>query len=112
MTIALFANPGQTITLSVQVLDGYGARADGYQEPTVDFIRMPNGTFAAGYPSSMTIVETGVYIHSVTLPSGASGLGTYIVSATWPHPDTGMFQGELFMINVSLPFGNSSVSPA
>lgn len=116
MTTSLFANPGQTITLAVQILDSDDSRVDGYQDgyqgPTIDFIRLPSGSNASGYPMEMTRIDTGLYIHSLILPSGTSGVGTYIVSASWNHPDTEAEQYELFIITVAMPFGNSSVFPA
>jgi hypothetical protein len=111
MSTSIFANPGQTIQLAIQVIDGYGSLHDGYQSPTVDFVRMPNGQNASGYPLAMTEIVTGIWKHSLVIPSGTPGLGSYLVSCSWPHPDTAFFQNEIFIIQVSLPFGNSSISP-
>lgn len=110
MSTALFANPGQSLLLAVQVVDGYGVLHDGYQAPTVDFVRMPSGTNAGGYPTDMTEINLGIWIHSLTIPAGSTGLGSYLVSCSWPRPD-GFFQNELFIINVAFPFGNTSISP-
>lgn len=112
MTLSLFANPGQTVTLPIQVLNSDGLRADGYQAPTIDFVRFPSGSLAAGYPVEMDKLETGLYKRTITLPTGSTALGTFLVSASWPHPNSSIFQYEVFMIQVALPFGNSSVSPA
>ena len=111
MSTSIFANPGQTVIISLQVVDGYGSLNDRYQAPTVDFVRMPNGSNASGYPAVMTQITTGIWRHSLSIPSGIAGLGTYIASCSWPHPDTDKFQNELFIINVALPFGNSSITP-
>lgn len=112
MTTSINANPNQTITLVVQTLDSYGTRADGYAEPTVDSLYSPAGTESELYPQTMTKISTGLYKHSFTLPSGASALGTYIVSISWPHPTESHLQYETFLIHVAMPFGNSSISPA
>lgn len=112
MTISISANPGQTVTFAVQVINSTGALQDGYQAPTVDFILTPSGAGSAGYPIAMTEVAGGVFIHSVTIPSGSTGLGTYVASCSWPHPDTSVFQNELVLIHAFRAFGNSSVAPA
>lgn len=109
---SLFANPGQTVTLAIQVTDDSGVLGDGYQDPTVDFVRLPNGTTAGSYPLSMTEITQGIWIHSLVLPTGASATGSYIVSCSWPEPVSGNMQNQLFIVHVALPFGNSSVSPA
>lgn len=110
MTTSIAANPGQTVTIAVQVVDTDGVLHDGYQAPTVDFIQMPSGSNAAGYPIAMTEVTLGIWKHSFTIPSGLSGVGSYVISCSWPHPNSALFQNELFILHVSLPFGNASVS--
>ncbi len=112
MTSAISANPGQTVTLAIQVIDGAGVLGDGYQDPTVDFVRLPNGTLAAGYPVGMTEITQGIWVHSLVIPTGWTAQGTYVVSCSWPKPGTAAMQNQLFIIHVALPFGNSSVSPA
>jgi hypothetical protein len=109
--IPIFANPGQTVTLATQIInDGYGERIDGYV-PQVYNIFFPNLTQAAGYPQNMTRIDTGLYIHKLLIPTGSSSLGTFIASVTYLDPATGGEVWQVFQINVSLPFGNSSVSP-
>lgn len=112
MVTSIFANPGQKITLAVQVIDGYGGLHDGYQAPTVDFLMNPAGNMITGYPTIMSEIATGIWKHTITLPSGASAIGPYLASCSWPHPDTGIFQNEIFILNVALPFGNTSISPS
>lgn len=111
MVVSIFANPGQTIIIALQVTDNTGTLNDGYQSPTVDFVSMPNSSMSDGYPVSMSEISQGIWKYPLTIPSGSAGLGSYLVSCSWPHPDTFIFQNELFIINVALPFGNSSVSP-
>ena len=111
MVTSIYANPGQTVTMGLQVTDSTGALHDGYQSPTVDFVSMPDGSMAAGYPTTMIEIVTGVWKHSLTIPSGKTGVGSYLVSCSWPHPDTAVFQNEIFILNVALPFGNTSISP-
>lgn len=109
MSTAISANLGQAILLAVEVLDNTNTRLDGYA-PTLDFVRNPDGTELVG-TTSMTRIDVGLYQVSVALPSAIAGLGTYIGSASWAHPNTAVTQYELFIINVALAFGNSSVSP-
>lgn len=112
MTTSFNALPGQTITLCIQVVDNTGKLHDGYQAPTLDFIKLPNGSSASGYPVVMTEIITGIWKISLVIPSGITAIGTYICSISYPDPDTAVFQNELFLINVILPFGVSSVTPA
>lgn len=113
-TTSISARPGQTIRLAVQTVDGYGARIDGYV-PVVQRVFFPDGTQASGYPAAMAQIDTGLYAHGITIPSGSDYLGTFIVSIFYDDPDAGsgnLVSWEIFLINVSRPFGNSSVSPA
>lgn len=102
------ANPNQTISLCAFSVDGYGAAADGYQPATLDYILLPSGSFAIGYPQAMTRVSKGTYRINITLPST---LGTYLAGITFADPVGGRLKNDLYMINISRPFGNSSVNP-
>lgn len=106
----IFANPKQTVLLCLQTTDGYGSLADGYQSPRVDFIRLPSGILASGYPAIMTKLSLGIWYLSFTIPAGRAAIGSYLAKASWPHPTTAVFQSQLFLINVALPFGNSTFS--
>jgi len=112
MVTSIFANPGQTVTIGLQVTDSTGALHDGYQPPTVNFVAMPDGSMASGYPTAMLEITTGIWKHSLTLPSGMAGVGSYLISCSWPDPDTAVFQNEIYIFNVALPFGNTSVFPS
>ena len=107
----LFANPGQTVVLAVEVLDGQGSRVDGYQ-PTLNFVRGPDGSNLPDFPDLMIRDSVGLYNLGVSIPSGVSAIGTYIASASWTHPNLGVTQYQLFLINVALPFGSASGTPA
>jgi hypothetical protein len=85
-----------------------GNRIDGYV-PIVDSIYYPDLTLAAGFPRSMTRLGVGLYYHGLQLPTGLTALGSYTVSAYWN--DGSNMNWETFVVNVSRPFGNSSVSP-
>lgn len=106
--IPIFANPGQTVKIVIETKNSDGYRVDGYT-PTIDSVYFPSGSTASGYPASMTALETGLYYRSLTLPSGSTALGTFIVSCSWTHPTTATTQYEVFLIQVAMPFGNSSV---
>lgn len=110
MTVAqyIFANPGQTIRLVVQVLDGYGNLSDGYV-PIVQNVIFPDLSVAVGYPRTMTKIDTGLYAHGLQIPNGSSALGTYIANVFWTE-DT-LPKWACFAINVARPFGNTTVTP-
>ena len=109
-SISLSANPGQTVSLVTQVIDGYGARVDGYV-PQVVNVLFPDLSSASGYPQAMTRVSTGLYTHQLSIPSGTSGLGTFIVSVLFTNPSTGGPEWQVFQVTGILPFVNVSVTP-
>jgi len=111
MTISIFANPGQNIKLYLPIKDDTGQLHDGYQAPTVDFIINPIGAFLPNYPQNMTEVSLGIWQYSLLLPAGNSGLGTWLISCSWPDPNTAIFQNELFLINVAAAFGLITAIP-
>ena len=108
--IPYFANPGQTVTLVTQVVDGYGARVDGYV-PQVTNVLFPSGSLASGFPQDMVRLSTGLYKHDLSIPAGTSSLGTFIASVLFTNPATAGPTWQVFAIQVALPFGNSSVTP-
>jgi hypothetical protein len=110
--VSIFANPGQTLLLALQTLDGYGTRADPSEIPQIDFVLSPSLVVATGFPKNMIKISTGLYYYNIVIPPGcAEVIGTYTVSTSWKHPTTGHTQHGLFLINVALPFGNSTVFP-
>lgn len=111
MTVSIFANPGQQVNLAIQVLDNQGSLSDGYQSPTVDFVINPDGYSMEGYPALMEQISTGVYRYLFEVPSGITALGSYLISCSWPHPDTNIFQNTLFTLNVAMPFGLINIIP-
>lgn len=111
MPQTLFYNPGQQVTLLLQVLDSNNQRADGYQAPTVDRILSPSFAEASGYPVAMGEIDAGLYYHKFTLPQGASAVGTYIVDVSWPDPDTMLFKQDVIQIVVTAPYGLYTVTP-
>lgn len=108
--ISLFVNSGQTVTLALQTVDGYGARVDGYI-PQVTEVLFPSLQAASGYPQNMTKIDTGLYTHSIMIPEGSTGLGTFIASTSFVDPATGNLKRDLFLIHSALPFGNSTIVP-
>jgi len=103
------------------VLDGYGSiivdngsiiaetYSDGYYYPVVQSVMFPDLSLATGYPASMIRIGKGLYINGLTLPTGASSIGTYVVSIS--RIENGKFILETYAINAARPFGISSVSP-
>lgn len=105
--------PGQTVTIVQQVFNLDGYRQDGYDfinsgllgAPVIARIIFPNFTLAAGYPVSMTKLDTGLYSFSFRLPTGAASVGLYIVDIYWYHPNTLSLQQDITQILVTAPFG-------
>jgi hypothetical protein len=110
--IVINTSPGNVVSIVIQTVDGYGSRLDGYQAPTLDSILNPNSIDILGTTHTMSRLSTGLYKRSVTMPSSSSSIGTYIATVSWPHPTYFYIQYETYVIQVSMPFGNSSVSPA
>ena len=108
--IPLFANPGQTVSLVVQTVDGYGARQDG-AVPNVMSIYFPDRSLAQGFPQPMTRLEQGLYVYDMIIPQGMLSLGTFTASVMYMQPGTNNPVWQVFTINVARPFGNSSASP-
>jgi hypothetical protein len=108
----IFANTGQVVRLIVQTFDGSGNRIDldgyglltdgyggyildgysnyildgyddGYTNPIVVSVMLPDSTLAPGYPVPMLKIGTGLYSYALQLGSGVSGLGSYVASAFW-----------------------------
>lgn len=109
-TVSLVANPGQTVSLVVQTVDGYGARQSG-SVPQVMSIYFPDRSVAQGFPQSMSELETGLYIYDIAIPEGTMGLGTFVASVVYTQQGTGNPVWETFIISVARPFGNSSATP-
>lgn len=108
--IPLFANPGQTVRLSVQTVDGYGVRQDD-SVPQIMSVYFPDRSPAQGFPQNMERLGVGLYIFDIMIPQGTLGLGTFTVSTYHVQPGTGFSVWNLFSINIARPFGNSSASP-
>lgn len=75
-----------------------GGDFDGYA-PTIDLVRLPNGSIAPNFPQPMTLLVPDVWIFSLTLPTIT--VGTYIVIASYVPTSSQLIQKEVFMINVS-----------
>jgi len=108
---SISANPGQIVDLAVQVIDGYGARVDGYVPQVISVFTPPLGAAATGFPAAMDRIGVGLYSFSLSIPAGSTSLGTYIASTLHTNPVTNGQIWEIHTIHVALPFGNSSVSP-
>ena len=116
MTASIFVNPSQTVSLVVETTNSSGERADGYLDgyaaPVVTTLWLPSGSTSSSFPQTMTQLGTGLYYLNVTIPSGSSGVGSFIADIHWNQPGTGLNRAEVFLINSALPFGNSTVNLA
>jgi len=98
--------PGQTATIFLETLDGYGRRADGYTVPVITRLIFPDLTLAAGYPKNMTKLDVGLYYYQFVLPIGAIAVGSYLVDIAYINPTTLYANTALYQIAVNAPFGN------
>lgn len=98
--------PGQTATVFLETLDGYGQRADGYPPPTITRIVFPDLTLAEGYPVEMTKLDVGLYYYQFVLPTGAIAVGSYFVDIEYTNPTTFYTNTAPYQIMVNAPFGN------
>jgi hypothetical protein len=101
---------GQTVRLTIQTVDGYGNRRDGYT-PIITQVLFPDFSAAAGYPRDMTRVDTGLYVSGLDIPSSVESIGTFIASVFFLQPDTNNPVWETFTIQVDRPYGNVTVAP-
>ena len=104
-------NPGQEVTILLEILDSTGARVDGYSLPIVSNVFFPDLTTSTLYPAVMSRLTTGLYYHKFKLPSGASTVGTYIVDLTWADELNNIKNG-IYQVVVTAPYGQYSVSSA
>lgn len=108
VTSYINATTGQLIRFVIQTLNADGYREDGYT-PIVDSVIFPDLSLADNYPTEMTRLTTGLYAHGIELPStGVDALGTYIANVY--YQENGASKWDVIVVNVTRPFGNSSVS--
>lgn len=106
--ITLHANPGQTASLVIQTVDGYGERVNA-NVPQVMSIYFPDKSLAQGFPQAMTNIGVGLYSYDIAIPSGATSLGSFIANIR--HTEDSSVVWNVYVISVARPFGNSSASP-
>jgi len=106
---SILYSPGQTATLTLTCLDGYGSLADAAVLPNVKAIYFPNSTLAVGFPAAMTKLSTGIYTYKFKLPIGASAVGTYIAVMEFTMDGT-LLRNETIDLLVQVPFGNFSIT--
>lgn len=104
MVNILNAAPGQECTIVLETFDGY-ERADGYALPEITRIIFPDLTESDGYPQDMTQIDTGLYMFTFTLPTGAAAVGSYLVDVDYYQPGTMNVTKVIYQVIVSAPFG-------
>ncbi len=102
--------PGQLVRIFLETKDGYGTVTDAYEAPVVNRVILPSMTLAAGYPQDMIQIDTGLYYHQFTLPTGSAAVGNYLIDVSYINPANGALNSEIYHIIVSAPFGNYSAS--
>lgn len=103
-------SPGQTVTLFFQLLNSNFERVDGYANPKIERIILPNLNIASGYPVEMTKLDTGLFYYKFTLLPGATYVGSYLVDISWIDPDSAVEKKDFYQIVVTAPLGNYSFS--
>lgn len=107
MTV-LYHSPGQQVMVVLETKDDFGVRADPTTLPSIVKIVFPSLTNADSYPKDMVRLETGIYYHKFTLPTGAAAVGSYLVDISYLHPTSSITQQQIIQVVVSSPFGNYS----
>ena len=100
--------PGQLATIFLETVDDTGARADGYMMPSVNRIILPSLSLDSTFPKNMIKLDTGLYYIQYTIPSGAVGVGSYLVDIMFTDPSTMVFKNIATQIVVLAPFGSYS----
>lgn len=117
MAQLLTYSPGQVATIYISVLntdgyytDGYydGYTIDGYSVPVIHRVVKPNHLLMDGYPSPMTRFDLGIFYGYVSIPSGASSVGSYYVDVRY-RDDVGQLKIESVILQVTAPYGIYSV---
>src|SRR5271166_6428285 len=80
--------PGQTATVFLETLDGYGQRASSPSVPVITRIVFPDLTLASGYPVNMVPLDVGLYYYQFVLPTGSVAVGSYFVDIQYINPTT------------------------
>ncbi len=108
--------PGQTATIFLETLDGYGQRInsdgyiDGYAGPIITRLVFPDLTLADNYPAPMTQLDIGLYYYQFVLPTGAISVGSYLVDIAYINAVTSYTNTALYQIAVNAPFGNYGIT--
>ena len=117
MVQILSYSPGQVATIFLEVTDGYSnVRMDSLITPSIERIFYPDLSLADGYPQDMTRLDVGLYVFQLTLPSGASAVGSYLIDVIYRSPITaGGDPGDdvnyaAYQIIVNAPFGNYGIT--
>ncbi len=111
MSEILFHTPGQQVTIFLEILNGDGYRVDGYVDgyaPMVDSIYLPSFELMddENFPYEMVKLSTGLYYHQFTLPTGALGVGSFLVETSYTSSDTMSVKNAFYQIVSTAPFGN------
>jgi hypothetical protein len=54
----------------------------------------------------MIKLDTGLYYHQFTLPTGAVSVGSYLVDVSYISPATSQEIKQIYQITVTAPYGN------
>lgn len=111
MPTILQYTPGSQVTIFLQILNDNGIREDGYSTPVVEKIILPSLAESSLYPLDMVHLDTGLYYHRFTLPTGSSAVGSYLVDLSYTDASNNSKQDFVQIICASQG-GSFSVSPS
>ncbi len=107
-TLAYF--PGQKVTIYLETLNGAGMRTDSVTLPSIQRVIFPDFSLASGYPQNMIKLDTGLYYHQFTLPTGSVSVGSYLVDLSYISPATSQETKQIYQVTVTAPYGNFSAT--
>jgi len=111
MSTILQYTPGSQVTVLLQILDSTGIREDGYTTPVISRIILPDLSESSLYPIDMIKIDTGLYYHKFTLPTGSVSIGTYIIDLSWTDSSNNTKQ-DIIQILCNPTSGQFTVSPS
>lgn len=111
--------PGQTVTIFLEISDGYSdGYFDGYSDgydgypgvvPILRRIILPDLTIVTGLPQYMIPFDTELYYYKFILPTGAKAVGNYLFCVQYVD-----FSGKIinvnYQVNCVAPYGNFSTT--
>lgn len=121
MSIILSYFPGQKTTIFLETVNSSGVRTNSDTAPVITrifgFNSLVDGyTLYDGYleddvnEKPMTQMDTGLYYVQITIPRGASSVGSFLVDVLYTNPVNSVLTKQTYQLVVSAPFGNFGIT--